>query len=242
MRRVTRALQIGARMSTPDAGDRPWMVQVALDSPSIATSSNLCKKLDDELERVEVGTPLIVSCGLDAVRQVRRRTRPEVRLIADVKVSDAPHKVVPMVAGAGADGITCVAAVTDPLAMRRARDEAERRTGRQMLVQGDLLGVGPRDPQFKHFADEWILHLPSGRGGLTESLATVRAWRSRLGERLLVAGGLGPADVAPLKEAGADGVVVGSAIANSINPRRELETFKRPEGAEAALNTNAARQ
>ena len=81
---------------------RPW-VQAAVDVEDIGTGRQIARMAAEAgAEWIEVGTPLLVRCGTDAIRQLREAAGPDVRLIADYKYFHGPT-LIPPAAEAGAD-------------------------------------------------------------------------------------------------------------------------------------------
>lgn len=84
-------------------------IQVALDEPDLPRSLTLAGALVGEVERFEVGTPLILRHGMAAIEQVRAVVGTAT-VVADCKVMDYGGLVAAMAIHHGADSVIVQAA------------------------------------------------------------------------------------------------------------------------------------
>ena len=92
--------------------DRP-VLQVALDFVDLERAIEVAREaVEGGVDWIEVGTPLIKSEGLDAVRAMRQAF-PNHKIIADMKTIDAGRTEVETAAKAGADIIDVLGASSD---------------------------------------------------------------------------------------------------------------------------------
>ncbi len=88
-------------------------LQVALDLMNIKRAVRIAREaVEGGVDWIEVGTPLIKSEGMDAIRKLREEF-PEKKLIADMKTMDVGGVEVEMAAKAGADIIGILGAADD---------------------------------------------------------------------------------------------------------------------------------
>lgn len=79
---------------------------LALDVPSISEAMELMDKISDYLDTVKIGYPLVLSEGLESVREIKEEYGS--RVICDFKVADIPatnHKIADVTFQAGADAL-----------------------------------------------------------------------------------------------------------------------------------------
>jgi 3-hexulose-6-phosphate synthase/6-phospho-3-hexuloisomerase len=167
---------------------------------------------------LEVGTPLIKSEGLHAVRELRRLF-PNVPIVADMKIMDAGRIEVETAAKAGANVVDVLGAASDPTI--RECIQAGQNYGAKIVV--DLIAV--RDPvtrgkQLEDFGADYItVHC-----AIDEQMEGKDPFESlrRLAESLSipigVAGGINSETASQALEAGASIVIVGGAITKAIDP------------------------
>jgi 3-hexulose-6-phosphate synthase/6-phospho-3-hexuloisomerase len=191
-------------------------LQVALD---FTMSSRALKAAEEAVaggaDLLEVGTPLLKSEGLDAVRKLKARF-PGVPVVADTKTMDAGRVEMEMAAKAGASFATVLGAAA-PGTLRECA-EVGRNYGIGVIV--DLVGV-PDPVAVARLAQELGATAVGVHCGIdqqmqgADALATLRAVRQAVTLQVFVAGGL-TSETAPLAAAaGADVVIVGGAITKS---------------------------
>jgi 3-hexulose-6-phosphate synthase/6-phospho-3-hexuloisomerase len=201
-------------------------LQVALDFLDLDRAMHVADQaVAGGADYIEIGTPLIKSEGLDAVRALRSR-HPGVVLIADMKTMDAGKIETEAVGKAGANVITVLGA-------------AETETIRQCVQAGqhynvevavDLLGTA--DPlaladKCKQLGVAWLdVHCAIDaqmRGA--DPLALLRKLRSHTDLTLAVAGGIHSESAAAACQAGADVIIVGGAITKATDPKQATESI-----------------
>lgn len=194
-------------------------LQIALDELSIEQGIELCRTVRGYIDIIEIGTPFIVREGLHAVRAFRREF-PDKEILADVKIMDAGEAETAACLESGADYVT-VLAVTDILTVRACVDTAKRYQGR---VVADMICVAEMEKRIAELEEAGIrdiaVHtgIDQQRAGRTplQDLCQMRACTGR--SLLSVAGGINSDTAEQYKQAGADIVIVGGAIAHAADP------------------------
>jgi 3-hexulose-6-phosphate synthase/6-phospho-3-hexuloisomerase len=116
------------------------VLQVALDILELKRAMQIAREsLDGGSDWIEIGTPLIKSEGMQAIRSMRDRF-PDTILVADMKIADTGTLEVEMAAKAGAN-IVCVLADADNSVIAEAV-RASRLYG--IRIMADLINV--KDP------------------------------------------------------------------------------------------------
>lgn len=123
-------------------------LQVALDFVDLERAVEICREaVEGGVDWIEVGTPLIKSEGLNAVR-VMRKEFPDRKIIADMKTIDAGRTEVECAAKAGANIIDVLGTSSDATIAECV--EAARNYGAEIVV--DLIEV--KDPVSRAVAAE----------------------------------------------------------------------------------------
>jgi 3-hexulose-6-phosphate synthase/6-phospho-3-hexuloisomerase len=179
-------------------------------------------------DRLEAGTPLIKSEGLDAVRRLREEC-PSADIVADMKVMDAGRVETESAAKAGADFIHVLGAASDSTVQECI--EAAERYGASITV--DLLGVGDAQQMAARArevqelgADEVCIHTPIDlqmQGKLP--LEDLRVVAAEVDIPVAVAGGINSETAPKAVEAGAAVVIVGGAITKAPDPAEATATI-----------------
>ena len=87
---------------------RKKYLQIALNS-NILEAQEIARILPlSERILIEVGTPLIKTYGVDAIRQIRNIVTPDTYIVADNKCADLATREVEIMALAGAQAATCL--------------------------------------------------------------------------------------------------------------------------------------
>ncbi|KIL37262.1 3-hexulose-6-phosphate synthase [Cohnella kolymensis] len=111
-------------------------LQLALDLVDIPEGIKLVKEVEDYIDIVEIGTPVVINEGLRAVKEMKQAF-PNLKVLADLKVMDAAGYEVMKASEAGADIVTILGAAEDET-IKGAVEEAKKQ-GRKILV--DMIGV-----------------------------------------------------------------------------------------------------
>ncbi len=200
------------------------ILQVALDFVDMARALRLAREtVAAGAERLEVGTPLIKSEGLEAVRRLRAEF-PSQTIVADMKTMDAGRAEMEMVAKAGANAAIVLGVA--PEGTIRECIEAGRNYGIRIGV--DLMEV-PDPLRRAEQAREWGAHHLVVHVGIDQQMQgqtpfhLLRELRERTDLLLAVAGGINSETVVDAIEAGAQIVIVGGAITKSPDARGATE-------------------
>jgi len=186
---------------------------------------------------LEIGTPLIKSEGLQAVRELRRLF-PRVTLVADMKIMDAGRIEVETAAKAGANIVDVLGAASD--ATIRECIQAGKNYGAKIVV--DLIAV--KDPvsrgkQIEDFGADYItVHcsIDEQMEG-KDPFETLRKLAEAVSLPVGVAGGINSETAARALEAGASIVIVGGAITKAVDPAEAASNIRKAMEERLAIPT-----
>lgn len=201
-------------------------VQLALDFANLSQALRVAQEAwEGGVRRLEAGTPLIKSEGLDAVRKLREQF-PEATIVADMKVMDAGRAEVEMAAKAGADVVAVLGAASDATIAECV--EAGKRYDAQIMV--DLIEVpepATRAVQAQELGAALVgVHCPIDvqmRGG--DPMAALREVAAAVAIPVAVAGGLNSETAPQAVAAGASVAIIGGAIIKAPDARAAAETI-----------------
>ncbi|UOQ50454.1 3-hexulose-6-phosphate synthase [Gracilibacillus caseinilyticus] len=111
-------------------------LQLALDLVNIPEAKELIKEVENHIDIVEIGTPIIKIEGLNAVKEIKEAF-PDLEVLADLKTMDAAAYEVLKASEAKADIVTILGVAEDE-SIKGAVEEAKKQ-GKQVLV--DLIAV-----------------------------------------------------------------------------------------------------
>jgi len=204
-----------------------WHLQVALDLPDLAGAVEICRSMPVQRVILEVGTPLLKSYGVEAIRSIKKGSRGRI-VVADTKTLDAADVEVRIAKEGGAD-VATVSALAPRATTRKFADSCRELN---MVCAVDLLGCsgdleGVRDACLG--ADILICHVGIDEGSEERSLRTrTKALKEGFPDKLIAAaGGIVPNTATALVRSGADIIIVGRYITASENPGERAAEFTR---------------
>ena len=198
------------------------MLQLALDLVDKRRALKLAKSCAPYFDIIEAGTPLIKSCGIRVVRDLKRIGLP---VAADLKTFDAGRLEAEVACREGADYVTVLALASD-YTLGGFIDACRSYSAKSIA---DLM----RSPIRRAYELERMgidfLAVHSGvdeqKVGATPFQA-LRRLSSRVSKPLVVAGGIGPNNIR-LAKPYASIIVVGSAVTSSKDPVESARLLRR---------------
>ncbi|MGP7818240.1 3-hexulose-6-phosphate synthase [Niallia sp. 01092] len=111
-------------------------LQLALDLVNIPQAIEVVSQVQEYVDIVEIGTPVVINEGLRAVKEVKEAF-PNTKVLADLKIMDAAGYEVSQASSFGADIVTILAVAEDE-SIKGAVAEAKKQ-GKEILV--DMIAV-----------------------------------------------------------------------------------------------------
>lgn len=188
-------------------------LQLALDLVNIPQAIELVKEVEEHVDVVEIGTPVVINEGLKAVKEMKAAF-PELTVLADLKIMDAAGYEVSQASEAGADIVTILGAAEDA-SIKGAVEEAKKQ-GKQILV--DMIAVkdiATRAKELDELGVDYIcVHtgydLQAAGQNSFEDLATIKSVVKNA--KTAVAGGIKLDTLPEVIKAQPDLVIVGGGI------------------------------
>ena len=209
-------------------------LQIALDDITLEGAVALVERVRDFIDIIEIGTPLIYRCGMEAVRTMKRRF-PDREVLADMKIMDGGIMETEDAMRAGADYVT-VLGVSEDVTVQRCLETAGKygkAVVADMLCVPDLPGriraleaLGVRELAVHTGIDQQA----AGRTPLDDlKLMTACAAAARI----WVAGGIRPETVPEYAACRPGVLIVGGGITHAADPlaaagaiARQLRAFE----------------
>lgn len=203
------------------------VLQLALDFVDLDRALEVAEEaLRGGVDWLEVGTPLIKSEGMDAIREFKRRFQGRV-IVADLKTIDTGAAEVEMASKAGAD-VVIVLGVADDSTIREAVDAA-RRYGSRVMV--DLLNVEDpvgRAKRLEELGVDYVcvhVGIDQQMKGVSP-LDVLSKVASQCRVPVAIAGGINSETAARAVELGASIVIVGGAITKAEKAEEAARAVK----------------
>lgn len=195
-------------------------LQVALDLLKLEDAIKIADKVSGAGAQIlEVGTPLIKSEGLKAIKEIKAKF-PKNAVFADMKIMDTGCLETEMAAGAGADIVQVLGAAPDDT----IKEAVKAAKARGIKICCDLIGIKnpvERAIELEKLGVSYInLHIGiDQQAKQSYPYQTLEAICRNTHTPLIVAGGLNDKNIEPLKKFGnVEIIIVGKYITASQNP------------------------
>ncbi|MED3951256.1 3-hexulose-6-phosphate synthase [Priestia aryabhattai] len=203
-------------------------LQLALDLVNISEAKEVVQEVQEYIDIVEIGTPVVINEGLKAVKEIKEAF-PSLKILADLKIMDAGAYEVMKASEAGASIITILGA-TDNSTIKGAVEEAKKQ-GTQILV--DMINVKNLEQRAKEVDALGVDYICVHTGydlqaeGETpfEQLQTIK--RVVKNAKTAVAGGIKLNSLPEVVQSQPDLVIVGGGITSEKDKRNVAEEMKK---------------
>lgn len=210
-------------------GEKP-IIQLALDYVELAPALAMAQLVKNEVEAIEIGTPLTKAEGMNAVATVREIC-PDNIILADVKSPDVGGLEAKICFDAGADWMTVLGAA--PLAtVKLALEEANSRPGKEAIIE--LTGIRDILARAREWRSIGMERMVYHRGW--DEGNTSRLWEAhdraiiqeliRMGFKISVAGGLGLDMISFFQGVDISVFIIGRAIRETPDPAATARLFR----------------
>ncbi|MDN4525696.1 3-hexulose-6-phosphate synthase [Fictibacillus fluitans] len=188
-------------------------LQLAIDLVNTEEAIQLVKEVEDHIDIVEIGTPVVINEGLGAVKAMKEAF-PNLKVLADLKIMDAAGYEVMKASEAGADMITILGAAEDA-SIQGAVDEAKKQN-KKILV--DMIAVKDIESRAKELDELGVDYIcvhtgydlqAAGKNSFEDLKAIKRVVKNA---KTAVAGGIKLETINEVVEAQPDLVIVGGGI------------------------------
>jgi 3-hexulose-6-phosphate synthase/6-phospho-3-hexuloisomerase len=204
------------------------VLQVALDFENLHRALQVAKEaVDGGADWIEVGTPLIKSEGMQAIREIKRNF-PKKIIVADMKTADVGGFETELAAKSGAQIVTILGISDDPTITEAVK--AGKKYGAEIMI--DLLQVENVEERViqleklgvKYFCEHVGIDMQMiGKDPLKILERVVSATKLPVA----VAGGLNKESIPEVVKRGASIIIVGGAITKAPNVTQETSSIKR---------------
>jgi 3-hexulose-6-phosphate synthase len=202
-------------------------LQLALDLVNILEAIEVVKEVEEHIDIVEIGTPVVINEGLKAVKEMKNAF-PNLTVLADLKIMDAAGYEVSQASEAGADIITILGAAEDQ-SIKGAVEEAKKR-GKQILA--DMIAVKDIETRAKELDELGVDYICVHTGydlqavgkNSFEDLATIKSVVKNT--KTAVAGGIKLETLPEVIKQKPDLVIVGGGIATQDDKHAAAKSIK----------------
>ena len=195
-------------------------LQLAIDLLDKEEAAKLAQEVEEYVDIVEIGTPIVINEGLPAV-ELLSKSISKAQVLADLKIMDAADYEVSQAVKFGAD-ITTILGVAEDASIKAAIEEAHK-YNKELLV--DLIAVQDIEKRAKELdemgADYIAVHTGYDLQAQGQSpLENLRKVKSVIkNSKVAVAGGIKPDTIEIIVAENPDLIIVGGGIANADDPK-----------------------
>lgn len=202
-------------------------LQLALDTTTIEEAVELVKKTQEWVDIIEIGTPMLIEYGLDAVR-IMKGAFPNHLVLADAKIMDAGELEASMCFKAGADIVT-VLGVSHLVTIQNTVKAAKAANRMVMVDMIDVENLAEKTKAIDAVGVDYIcVHTAFDQQDVKsepmEELLEVNKIISN--SKSAVAGGVKLATIKNVVACSPEVIVVGGGITNQDNPAKTAQAIK----------------
>jgi 3-hexulose-6-phosphate synthase len=195
-------------------------LQLALDLVNIPEAIEVVKEVQEYIDVIEIGTPVIINEGLRAVKEMKA-AYPNLAVLADLKIMDAGGYEIMKASEAGADIITVLGA-TDDMTIKGAVEEARKQNKSIMVDMINVKNIEERAAQIDALGVDYIcVHtgydLQAVGKNSFEELRTIK--RVVKNAKTAIAGGIKLATLPEAIKENPDLIIVGGGITGQADKK-----------------------
>ena len=200
-------------------------LQISYDFTDLEKAIEIAKQTAEFADILEVGSPLILSYGSEAVKKFKE-TFPDKLIFADAKIVDRASNTIKIFTDTNADYIS-VLAETNQHIIKKAAGIAHENKSKIALDMLDTHAKGQIAMDAKNLdIDVLILHTPHDKSNVEGMIGDWDRVRGNTDLPIFLAGGINKKNISQILELKAQGVIIGTAITKAENPAKEAEYFK----------------
>jgi 3-hexulose-6-phosphate synthase len=200
-------------------------LQTAFDFIDLGKSLDIAAQVAPHSEWLEVGTSLIKSEGIRAVREFKARF-PKNVIVADMKVLDAGEREARLACDNGADIVVVEAGASDGTveAVKKVAGAAGVRIMYDLFGVEDLAKSAARARAFG--LDYLCFHKSTDAAGIGGFLEDFKRFRGLAGLPMAVAGKINDENIGELLPLAPETLIIGGAITNAPDPGAAARHFQ----------------
>lgn len=202
-------------------------LQLALDDLSLEEALELTEEVNEFIDIIEIGTPMIIEYGVKPIEIMKKRF-PQLEILADLKIMDAGYYEAEEALKVGADYIT-VLGVTDNLTIQGCVDAAKDYHGKVVV---DMICVDNLKERIKK-VEELGVDIVSVHTGVDQQamgrtpLDDLKIMKEAVRKaKISVAGGISTDTIEKYKALSPEIIIVGSGITHAKNAKEAAKKIK----------------
>ncbi len=193
-------------------------IQAALDLKTTQETLDILEKISDKIDIIELGTPLIVSEGVEVIKEVKKRYEDKI-VFSDIKIMDGGSIMADLVFEAGADMVSVLAAANDETIEDVVK--TAKKYGKKVLI--DMVAIKDIEKRAKEL--EWLnpdyicVHIGTDVQGKGINPVDEIKKLKDINIKKAAAGGINLNTFQGAVDSDIDNIIVGSAMYGAEDPR-----------------------
>lgn len=203
-------------------------MQLSLDKGDLNEALDIVEETRESVDIVEVGTPLALRCGAQAIAAIKERY-PGKQVLADFKIMDGGEYEAGIAFEAGADIVTVLGAASDAT-IGGAVSAARRYKKETMVDLIEIADIRRRLPQIEKLGADYLcvhtaVDVQNGSNSPMTELLIARQIVTTA--KLAIAGGLNIRNIGEVIPGRPDIVIVGAGITSELNRGKAAADIRR---------------
>ena len=199
-------------------------LQIAFDLVDLEQALTIAKQVEPYCDIFEIGTDLLYTHGLEAVKQFRA-TFAKKKLLVDTKVIDRAEPIVELAAHAGADWITTMGGTRNEV-IHSVCKEANKHNLKVLIDMLDAASPGQTAMEAKNLgAHALLFHQPYNE---ENSLIFLDKWqmvKSNASLPLFISARIDRTNIEPIVALNPHALVIGRSIVHAEDPAAEAQFY-----------------
>ncbi len=199
--------------------------QVSFDFLDLEKSIQIAKKIEQFVDILEIGSPLIYSHGINAIK-VFKQNFPNKEIFADIKLVDRVEPIIKEYCKSGVNCISVLAGTTNNIIQNATKIAHNNECQIALdLIDSSSMGQSAMDSQMLD-VDKIMFHSPHESKNLETLLDKWENVKGNTNTPIFISGTINKSNIEKVLSLKPYGIVVGSAITESEIPEKEAEYFK----------------
>ena len=198
-------------------------LQISYDFTNLSQALEIAKTTAPFADIVEIGTPLILAEGFNAIVEFKKAF-PDKQILADAKIVDRVSDVIPPIAKAGASHITFLYGTSNKVIQKATSIAHKNKTKIVLdLIDPETMGQAARDAQAMN-VDLILFHYPHEINDTYDLEADWEMVRGNTDLPIFIAS-RSAKDINDIIKLKPQGIVVGKEITQASNPEEKAKYY-----------------
>ncbi|MCM8818168.1 MAG: orotidine 5'-phosphate decarboxylase [Candidatus Omnitrophica bacterium] len=215
------------------------VIQLALDFVDEHRALKLAKEAVEEgIDWIEVGTPLVKSCGVEIIRKIRKLF-PDKKIVADMKIMDTGRIESELAFKAGANIVVVMGNASDQT-IKECVEVCKNYGGEVMVDLMEEAANIERAKKVEKLGANYIgVHIPIDEQMTGKiSFDFLKEVVKNVNIPVAIAGGLNSENVVDAINSGASILVIGGAVTKSVDPKKSVLDIKKAISTKIPVKTD----